>query len=462
MVDAAAHPNITLYTYSEVAKVTGYVGNFEVTINQKARSVDLEKCSGCGVCSAKCPAKTTKNEFNAGLNNRSAIYTPFPQAVPNVPVIDREHCLKFQSGKCGVCEKVCPAGAINYTQEDTEITQKYGAIVVATGYDIISLARFGEYQYGHHPDVITSLEFERLTNAAGPTAGEFVRPSDHQKPHKVVFIQCVGSRDKSDRGKSYCSKICCMYTAKHAMLLGDKYPDIESYVFYIDVRTPGKNFDEFYRWAVEEYNVHYIKGMVGKIFPEGDKLMVHGIDALSGETIKIAADLVVLAAATKAQPDAAALGRELGISTDSNHFFTEAHAKLRPVETHSAGIYLAGACQGPKDIPETVAQASAAAAKAIILLSKDKLVSNPCVSHVNEAICSGCLECTYICPYDAITKKELEINDHGKISRRTVAQVNEALCQGCGGCTVTCRSGALDLKGFTNKQILAEVDAICQ
>jgi len=310
--------------------------------------------------------------------------------------------------------------------------------------------------------VVTSLEFERITNAAGPTSGKFVRPSDGNRPKKVVFVQCVGSRDKTERGKSYCSKICCMYTAKHAMLIKEKYPDIEAYVFYIDVRTPGKNFDEFYRRAVEDYGVNYIKGMVGKVFPEGDKLMVHGVDTMSGETLVIDADMVVLAAATKAKDDAVDLKRKLNISTDSDNFFTEAHAKLKPVETASAGIYLAGACQGPKDIPETVAQASAAAAKAIGLLNKAKLVNNPCVSKVDKDLCSGCLACTKMCPYDAISSEEIEINDHGKITKKVVAKVNEALCQGCGGCTVTCRPGAIDLKGFTNKQILAEVDAICQ
>lgn len=462
MVDASSHPNINLYTYSEVEKVSGYVGNFEVTIKQKARSVNMDKCSGCGVCTEKCPSRKAKSEFDEGLRNRGAIYTPFPQAVPNVPVIDRDECIKFKTGKCGVCQKLCSAGAIEFDQQDANITKKYGAIVVATGFDIISLDKFGEYQYTEHPDVITSMEFERLTNAAGPTAGKFVRPSDHKKPKKVVFVQCVGSRDKTNRGKTYCSKICCMYTAKHAMLIRDKYPDIEVYVFYIDVRTPGKNFDEFYRRAVEEYGVNYIRGMVGKIFPDGDKLIVHGADSLSGELIKIDADLVVLAAATKSKDDAETLGRKLSVSTDTNNFFTEAHPKLRPVETHSAGIYLAGACQGPKDIPETVAQASAAAAKVIGLLSKSKLVNNPCVSGVNEAVCSGCLECTKMCPYDAISAKTIEINDHGKISKSVVANVNEALCQGCGGCTVTCRPGAIDLKGFTNRQILAEVDAICQ
>lgn len=461
MVDASMHPNINLHTYSEVEKVSGYVGNFEVTINKKARSVIIEKCSGCGVCIEKCPSRKTKSEFEEGLVNRKAIYTPFPQAVPNVPVIDREACIKFKTGKCGICKKVCTAEAIDFEQEDTKIIQKYGAIVVSTGYDLTDLAKFGEYAYGEDPDVITSLEFERITNAAGPTAGKLLRPSNNEKPEKVVFIQCVGSRDKTCRGKTYCSKICCMYTAKHAMLIKEKYPDIEVHVFYIDVRTPGKNFDEFQRRAVEEYGVNYIKGMVGKVFPDGDKLRVYGVDALSGDTIEIDADLVVLAAATKAKEDAEELGRKLSISTDTNNFFTEAHPKLRPVETHSAGIYLAGACQGPKDIPETVAQASAAASKAIILLSKSKLINNPCVAKVDETICCGCLECTNICPYEAIASTIIEYRDHGKMIKKLVSEVNEALCQGCGGCTVTCRPGAIDLKGFSNKQILAEVDALC-
>ncbi|RBP42746.1 CoB--CoM heterodisulfide reductase iron-sulfur subunit A family protein [Garciella nitratireducens] len=462
MVEASSHENINLYTYSEVEEVNGYVGNFEVIIKKKARSVDLEKCTGCGVCMEKCPSKKTKSEFEEGLTTRTAIYTPFPQAVPNVPVIDREACIKFKTGKCGVCQKVCPSNAVNFSQEDTYEKKKYGAIVVATGYDIILLDKFGEYQYVNHPDVITSLEFERLTNAAGPTSGKLVCPSDQRKPERVVFIQCVGSRDKTSRGKSYCSKICCMYTAKHAMLIREKYPDVEVYVFYIDIRTAGKDFDEFQRRAVEEYGVQYIKGMVGKVFPNGEKLQVHGIDAMTGDIIRMDADMVVLAAATKAKDDANILKRKLNISMDANHFFTEAHPKLRPVETHSAGIYLAGACQGPKDIPETVAQASAAAAKVIGLLSKDKLVNNPCVSIVDQSICSGCLACAKICPYDAISSKVIETNDLKNIHKKVVAEVNEALCQGCGGCTVACRPGAIDLKGFTNSQILAEVDAICQ
>ena len=346
MVDASMHPNITLHTYSEIEAVNGYVGNFTVSIRKKARYVDMDKCTGCGICVEKCPSRKATNEFEENLTNRGAIYKAFAQAVPNVPVIDTTQCIKMKTGKCGICEKLCMAKAIDFNQKDEIIEQKYGAIVVATGYDLIDLSKFGEYSYDH-PNVITSLEFERLTNAAGPTHGKLLKLSDHTKPKKVVFVQCVGSRDTSDRGKPYCSKICCMYTAKHAMLLRDKYPDIEAYVFYIDVRTPGKNFDEFQRRAVEEYGVQYIKGMVGKVFPQGDKLMVNGVDALTGQTVIIDADMVVLAAATKAKDDTVALKRKLNVSTDTNNFFTEAHPKLKPVETASAGVYLAGACQGP-------------------------------------------------------------------------------------------------------------------
>ncbi|WP_297489277.1 CoB--CoM heterodisulfide reductase iron-sulfur subunit A family protein [uncultured Cetobacterium sp.] len=460
MVDAAAHENITVHTYSEIESVTGFVGNFNVAIKKKPRYVDMDKCTGCGICIEKCPSKKGKSEFEEGLTNRTAIYTPFAQSVPKVPVIDKNQCIKFKIGKCGVCSIVCGTKAIDFEQKDMIINEKYGAIVLATGFDLINLDKFGEYSYPH-PDVITSLEFERLTNAAGPTSGKFIRFSDGKRPKKLVFIQCVGSRDKSERGKSYCSKVCCMYTAKHAMLIKDKYPDTEISVFYIDIRTPGKNFDEFHRRAVEEYGVNYIKGTVGKVIPDGEKLMVQGVDLLAGIPIEIDADMVVLATATCAKPDAVTLKRKLNISGDLNNFFTEAHPKLKPVETASAGIYLAGACQGPKDIPETVAQASAAAAKAIILLSKKELTNNACISKVNENKCSGCKACSKMCPYDAISMEMVDIYDHGNVVRKQVAKVNEALCQGCGGCTVSCRPGAIDLKGYTNKQIMAEVDTIC-
>jgi len=459
MVDAATHPLINLHTYSEVEEVGGYVGNFEVTIRKKARGIDMEKCTGCGICYEKCPSKVP-SEFDEGLVTRKAIYVPFPQAVPNIPVIDRVHCRWFEKEKCAVCKKACPAEAVDFDQQDELVEKKYGAVVIATGFDVINLDDFGEFSYGKHPDVITSLEFERLVNASGPTEGKLARPSNQETPQNVVFIHCVGSRDKS-RGKPYCSKICCMYSAKHTILLKEKYPQIQSYVFYIDVRTAGKEFEEFHRRAVEDYGAVYLRGIVGKVFPDGDKLLVQGVDSLSGKPVEIDADLVVLAAAMSARGDAPEVARLFNISTDAHNFFTEAHAKLRPVETHSAGVFLAGACQGPKDIPETVAQASAAAAKAIALLSKETLVSDPCVSAVDEALCTGCLACVNVCPYKAISEKTLEEKVHGKEVRRLVAEVNEALCQGCGACVVACRPGAMNLKGFTCEQILAEVDAVC-
>lgn len=462
MVEAAAHEKITLYTYSEVESISGFVGDFTVEIRKKARSVDMSKCTGCGVCQEKCPSRKAPNEFNRGLDTRSAIYTPFAQAIPNVPVIDREHCIKFKTGKCGVCARVCQAGAIDYEQKDELITRKYGAIVAATGFDMIKLDQFDEFAYSQSPDVITSLELERIMNAAGPTKGHLEKLSDHKPPKSMVFVQCVGSRGQTCRDKSYCSKICCMYTAKHAMLIRDKYPDVDVTVFYIDVRTPGKNFDEFYRRAVEEYGVHYIKGQVGKVAPTEGGLLVQASDLLDNRQILMKTDMVVLAAAIEPDPDVRRLATMLTASIDTNNFLTEAHPKLRPVESPTAGIFLSGVCQGPKDIPETVAQAGAAAIKAVGLLAKDKLVTNPCTAKADELLCNGCSCCARVCPYGAITYEEKEINDHGIREVRRVAAVNDALCQGCGACTVACPSGAMDLQGFSNRQITAEVDAICR
>ena len=465
MVDVAQNDKIRIFSYSEVTEVGGFVGNFEVTIKKRARYVKEELCTGCGACTEKCPQKKVPNEFNLGMDNRRAIYIPFAQAVPKVATIDPRYCTKLKTGKCGLCSKVCTAGAIDYEAKDEFIKEKYGAIVVATGFNPISMDKFDEYAYSQSKDVITSLEFERLTNAAGPTQGKLLRPSDGEHPHTIVFVQCVGSRCEAcaEKGKEYCSKICCMYTAKHAMLTRDKYPDTDVYVFYIDVRTPGKNFDEFYRRAVEEYGVHYIKGMVGKVSPEGNKLKVQASDLIAGKQLHIDADLVVLAAAIEPDKSARPLATMLTASMDTNDFFTEAHPKLRPVESPTAGVFLSGTCQGPKDIPETVSQAGAAASKVIGLLCKDKLMGNPCVAHSNELMCNGCSTCEKVCPYGAITyvDKEFRMPDRTTRARR-VAVVNEAVCQGCGACTVACMSGAMDLKGFRNKQIIAEVDAICK
>lgn len=464
MVEAAQHEKIHIFAYSQVEAVHGFVGNFSVTIRHKARYVDETKCTGCGLCTEKCPQKKVPNAFNLGLDNRRAIYIPFAQAVPKIATIDADYCTTLKTGKCGVCAKVCTAGAIDYKQTDRLEERRYGAIVAATGFQPISVDAYGEYAYQHSPDVVTSLEFERLMNAAGPTGGTLLRPSDGKHPHTLVFVQCVGSRcDGDGRGKSYCSKICCMYTAKHAMLCREKYPDTEVYVFYIDVRTPGKNFDEFYRRAVEEYGVHYIKGQVGKVVPQNGKLWVQASDLLENRQLHLEADMVILAAAMEPDRTARPLATMLTASMDTNDFFTEAHPKLRPVESPTAGIFLSGACQGPKDIPETVAQAGAAAAKVIGLLAKDHLTCNPCVARPDELMCNGCSSCEKVCPYGAITYVEKEFRGPNRTTLlRRVAQVNPAVCQGCGACTVACPSGAMDLQGFSNRQIMAEVDAVCK
>ncbi len=463
MVDCAQNEKIDILSYSEVEEVKGYVGNFKVKIKRKARYVDETKCTGCKVCMEKCPSKKGLNEFNMNLDNRTAIYIPFAQAIPNVAVIDPEQCIKLNTGKCGICQKFCGVGAINYEMKDEFIEREYGAIVVATGYRPIKLDNFNEYGYSDNKDVITSLELERLMNAAGPTGGVLLRPSDHTHPKVITFIQCVGSRDVSGCGKPYCSKICCMYTAKHAMLIREKYPDTEVHVFYIDVRTPGKNYDEFYRRAVEQYGVDYIKGMVGKVYAKGGKLMVQGSNLIDNEQVVIQSDLVVLATAIEPEPSVRKVATLLTASIDTNNFLNESHPKLRPVESPTAGVYLAGVCQGPKDIPETVSQASACAAKVIGLLVKDRLKTNPCVAHPDESMCNGCSQCANVCAYGAITYVDKEFRlGGGKTETRRVASVNPAVCQGCGACTVTCPSGAMDLSGFSSSQIMSEVEAICK
>ncbi len=459
MVEVAQHPNIELFTYSNLDEVSGFVGQFDVRIRKKARSVDSSKCTGCGDCWEKCPSKVP-SEFDMGLSKRRAIYVPFPQAVPNVPVIDRDHCRYFTKAKCQVCEKKCSAGAIDFTQEDEFLERRYGVIVVATGFDVFNPSEYGEYGYGQHPDILTGMEFERLLVASGPTGGKVVRLSNGEVPRNVVFVQCVGSRDKA-RGMNYCSRICCMYTAKHAVLMKEKAPEVTAYIFYIDIRTAGKGYEEFQRRTAEEFDAIYIRGSVGKIFPEGDNLLVRGVDSLSGKAVEIDADMVVLSSASVPRSDALDLSRVLGINTDIYNFLNEAHPKLKPVETQTAGIFIAGACQAPKDIPDTVAQAGAAAAKAISLLSRDKLIGEACVAESNPSKCAGCLCCKDVCPYGAITEESKEIQVQGGSLLRNVVEVNRALCQGCGSCAAACRMGAMELNGFTDKQILAELDALC-
>jgi heterodisulfide reductase subunit A len=456
MVDAASHPNIEILTYSEVEKVSGFVGNFDVTIRKKSRSVDMVKCTGCGNCYEKCPKKVP-SEFDCGLGNRKAIYVPFPQAVPNVPVIDRQNCRWFLEGKCGVCQKICPTGAVDYSLEDEVITDKFGAIVAATGFQTWDASAYGNLGYGKYPDVITSLQFERLFNASGPTDGKLLRPSDHQPPKNVVFISCIGSRD-DEHGYSYCSKVCCMYNAKHALLLKEKVHDAQAYVFYMDIRANGKGYEEFVRRAIEKYGAIYLRGRVSRVFQAGDKLIVRGVDTLAGKPVEIKADMVVLAAAMEAQPDAKDLARTLGISTDEYNWFSEAHPKLKPVECLTAGIYLAGACQYPKDIPDSVAQASGAASKVTGLFSKASLESEPTVAEVNENTCAACQLCKDVCPFSAIEMKTLYDRNGNPI--KDVASPNEGLCHGCGTCVAACRSSSIQLRGFKDDQLLAEVDAL--
>jgi len=466
MVDVANHPRITLHTYSEVELVEGYIGNFQVTVRKKARSVDEEKCTGCGICITKCPQKKIPNKFDMNLGMRPAIYVPFPQAVPNTPVIDRAHCTKFINGKCGVCQKICGPGAIDYAQEDRLIVEPIGAIVVATGFDLYTIDRkpkdspysgYGEFGYGTIPDVIDGMTFERLASASGPTGGVIRRPSDGEIPQKIVFIQCVGSRAR-DKGISYCSKICCMYTAKHAMLYHHKVHDGKAYVFYMDARTPGKNFDEFWRRSIEEEQAIYIRGMVSRLYERDGKIIVKGSDTQLGEQVEIEADMVVTATAVMPQEGADLLAQKLGISYDKYNFYSEAHAKLRPVECATAGIYLAGACHGPKDIPESVAQASAASAKVMTLFSRDKLEREPIVARVREATCVGCFACRNVCPYRAIEEREI-LDREGNLVK-TVAYANPGLCSGCGTCQATCPSKSIELDAYTDQQIIAMIEAL--
>ncbi len=458
MVDVAQHDKITLYAYSEVESISGFIGNFTVKIRKKTTYVDWDLCTGCGVCTEKCPAKKCPDKFNEEIGTTTAINIAFPQAIPKKATIHGDVCRKIQGGKCGVCAKICPTGAIKYEMEDVIVEEQVGAVIAATGYDYMDWTQLGEYGGGQHKDIITGLQYERLLSASGPTEGHIKRPSDGLEPKNVVFIQCVGSRDRSiDR--PYCSGFCCMYTAKQAILTKDHIPDSQSYVFYMDIRSPGKLYDEFTRRAMEEYDTEYIRGRVSTIQPYvrpngvlGYK--VRGADTLMGQPVEIDADLVVLAVGAEGAKGSPQLAEILRISYDKYGFFMESHPKLKPVETNTAGVYLAGVCQGVKDIPTSVSQGSAAAAKVMALFSKPKLQNDPQISFVDNRRCVGCGKCITVCPYQAI--KEVEFRGQLK------AEVIETVCQGCGLCTATCPQGAIQIAHFTDNQLLAEVNALCQ
>jgi len=446
MVQASQHPKIKILAYSELEDVSGYVGNFKVKIKKKASFVDPDKCTGCGQCIEKCPVKVP-SEFHALLGQRKAIYTLFPQAVPNKPVIDKENCLYLTKGKCGACAKICSLEAIDFDQKESFVEEDVGAIIIATGYDLMDKARIGEYGYGQYEDVIDGLQIERLLAPTGPTEGEVRRPSDGKIPKEVVFVQCVGSRDP-EHHYPYCSKVCCMYTIKQAMLYKHAVPDGQAYVFYMDTRCDGKGYEEFLQRGIEEDGVLYLRGRVSRIFKDGDGLKVWGADTLTRRKIEISADMVVLATAMVPSEGAKELAGKLRLATDEYGFFSEAHPKLRPVESLTAGYFLAGAAQAPRDIPEAVAQASAAASKVVALFSKDNLYHEPIVASVDEEICRGCGQCVETCAYEAI---ELD-------PRTKIARVNEVICEGCGACSVACPSGAMQQRNFTRRQILEMVE----
>ena len=368
MVDVGQHPNIELMTYSEVVAVEGEVGSFHVTIKKKPRYVEEDLCKGCGACAEACRMHgRVIDTFNQGLGKRAAIYVPFPQAVPLVYTIDPNACIYLTRGVCGKtfkCKDACPADAINFDQKEQFVEVDVAAIIVATGFDLIDPRTKPEFGYGVYPNVLTGLEFERLSSASGPTAGKILL--NGKEPKDVVFIHCVGSRDPHT-GVPYCSRICCMYTAKHAHLVRDKLPDARITVFYIDMRAFGKGYEEFYD-RVKHEGVVYRRGEPSEVFKRGDKLVVRADDTLLRRTVEVEADLVVLATAVVPRADTEAVARLLGLERTPDGFFKEAHPKHRPVESTRPGVFLAGCCQGPKDIPDTVAQGKAAAAAAMGVL----------------------------------------------------------------------------------------------
>jgi heterodisulfide reductase subunit A len=446
MVEVSRHPKVRLMTYSEVQDVSGYVGNFKVKILKKPTYVDPAKCTLCDECTKVCPI-VVPNEFDLGLTGRRAIYIPFPQAIPASYTLDDKNCPDpFTTIACGKCADVCKPKAIDYDQKPQIIEEEVGVIIVATGFDLYDKEHMAEYGFGKYADVLDGLQFERLCSASGPTKGQILRPSDHKEPKEVVFIQCSGSRDPENHC-AYCSKICCMYTAKHAMLYKHHVHDGQAYIFYIDIRSGGKGYEEFVQRAVEEDGVIYLRGKVSKIFEEKGKIMVWGVDTLTGKDIEIAADMVVLAQAMRPSTGAQELAKKLKLALDKDGFLAEAHPKLRPVESVTSGMFLAGAAQAPKDIPEAVAQASGAAAKAITILSQDRLFHSPTVAKVISNLCTGCGMCVAVCPYDALSLKD------GKV------EVNEVLCEGCGTCTATCLRSAIQVKNLTQNQVAEMINA---
>lgn len=450
MSEVGQHENVTLMTYSELESVSGSVGNFKVKIRQKARRVDPEACTGCGVCVEKCPRKVLDLEFEAGMGNRKAIYMPFPQAVPRIPVMDPDNCIWFERQKCRACEKLCPTDAIRFDQEDEIHEINVGNIILATGWKPFDCRRIPQYGYGRLANVFTSLEFERMCNAAGPTNGKIVLRDGKTEPKSVAIVHCVGSRDV--RHNEYCSGICCMAALKFGHLALEK-TSAEVHSFYIDMRTNQKGYEEFYQRLLEE-GMHFVRGKVAEVtdaarLPEEEgKLIVQYEDTLLGKQKRLAVDMVVLMSALEPQADAKELGLKAGISCSQQGFFTERHPKLDPVATMTDGIFVAGACQGPKDIPASVAQGAAAAARVQALITRGKVMIEPVVAAIDEENCSGCRICNDLCPYNAIEYDEA----------KEVSRVLTALCKGCGTCVSACPAQVITGAHFSNEQIFAEIE----
>ena len=449
MMDAGRHPNITLLTYSEVEEVSGYVGNFVVRIRKRARSVKEDLCTGCGTCEENCPRRVVDTVYEAGLGYRTAIYRPFAQAVPAIPVIDRENCLYFTKGKCRICEKVCPTHAIDYTQEDTILEVEVGNIILATGFDPFDARRIPQFGYGRFPNVFTSLELERMLSGAGPTGGKVVLRDGKTVPQRVAIIHCVGSRDKNYH--EYCSRVCCMYSLKLAHLIHHK-THAEVYNFYIDIRAPGKMYEEFYHRVLDE-GIHFVRGKVAQVTdaargPEEEgRLVIQFEDTLTGLQRRMPVDMVVLAIGLEPRHDSQEVARLFGISTDADGWFKEKHPKLDPVATMTEGVFVAGCAQGPKDIPDSVAQGSAAAARVLSLIGQGEVEVEAATALVDELMCVGCGQCIQACPYSAIEYLE----------DRRIAHVIEALCKGCGTCVGACSSKAITLRHFTDQQLVWEM-----
>ncbi len=449
MFDAGNHKNITLLTWSEVEKVEGYIGNFTVTIRKRARFIDQGLCTGCGVCWEKCPKKVVDDVFEAGIGYRKAVYTPFPQAVPKYPVIDHENCTFFLKGTCKACQKFCPTGAINFDQQDEIITVKVGNIILATGFDLFDARQIPNYGYGRLPNVFTSLEFERLSNAAGPTGGKIFMRDGVTVPKSVGVIHCVGSRDKNYH--NYCSAICCMQSLKFSHLVKEK-TGADVYEFYIDMRTPAKTYDEFYQRIIHE-GINFVRGKVAEITDaayssdEEGKLIIQVEDTLIGKQRRIPVDMVILSAGLQARHDSKKVAQKFGISCSADEWFIERHPKLDPVATMTDGVFVAGACQGPKDIPASVAQGAAAAARVLSIIGQGEIEIEAATAIVDEITCVGCTQCVSSCPYQAIEF----FADKGK------AHVIEALCKGCGTCVGTCLPKSISLRHFTDEQIVSEM-----